>query len=91
MAKTKDHLPMSKLIIRHGCLIWENKTEEEDRDPTLGPSYICYDGYITYETKNKCHNPYGPAIIWSDGEKEYCLNGEPLHFDEWLKQRKKYL
>jgi hypothetical protein len=30
------------------------------------------------------HRDDGPAIIWADGTKEWCLHGTYLTFNEWL-------
>ncbi len=36
-------------------------------------------GTITYRNDSgELHNPDGPAIVYSDGEKWYCINGQ-LH------------
>jgi hypothetical protein len=32
------------------------------------------------------HREVGPAIIWSDGEKEWWLNNEEFTREEWLER-----
>ena len=91
MAQTKEKIPMSKLYIIYGHLIWKNERGQRHRDPKLGPSCIASSGYTSYMTNDKVHNPYGPARIWENGRKDYYLIGNMLSFIQWKKQRKQYL
>ena len=44
--------------------------------------------YVTYRLKNdpffRTHREDGPAIIHYDGQVEWVLKGNPMHFEEWL-------
>jgi hypothetical protein len=36
------------------------------------------DGNVSYKLNGKRHREDGPAVEWTNGSKEWYLNGEPL-------------
>ena len=48
------------------------------------------EGTITHYTNGKLHNPYGPAVVGTNGRKSYYINGELLieaEFKAWQAQQ----
>jgi hypothetical protein len=39
-----------------------------------------------YDADGHVHRLDGPAIIWTDGDVYWCLNGVPYLFHQWLKR-----
>ena len=58
------------------------------------PSYIRYntDGilYRRWHSNGRWHRLTGPAIIYYNGNVEYCLDGLLYSKQDWLKKRKKH-
>ena len=58
-----------------------------------GPAYITKTGYKQYFIEGKCNRLDGPAVIYSNGIEEYCINDEYLSKEKFEKhpERLKYL
>ena len=53
-----------------------------------GPSYRWGD-FKLYFSKNKYHNSFGPAIIYSTGEISYYLNDKEYLYEDWIENKKR--
>ena len=104
-----DHLPVDFLHPAEPALYNDLKLkcwyihDQNNRDPSIGPSNDYTDcdnnsGYIcTYWFNNMRHNPFGPAIVYTDKTKnEWYFRGSRMNFHGnhvtriWIDQEKGY-
>ena len=72
------------IISRDGTLEWyQRHLLHRDGDK---PAIIQANGALVWYQNNLVHRSHGPAIIYSDGKREWCINNKniTLEVNEWL-------
>ena len=76
-------------IYKNSCKYYSKDRKLTIEHNSYGCSYLDYGKYKEYCIDNKYHNELGAAVLYSNGNKSYYLNGKKYSHDEWLKQIEK--
>ena len=67
----------------NGNSIYYYKKNTDIQHNPYGPACTDKNGYKAYIIEGKLHRLDGPAVIWSNGDKEYCINNQYLTPEEF--------